>query len=117
MTNRVKHLVKRFTVYPWQRVRRGYSDADLWSLDAYLARILAPALRDLSRKPAYVPLNAEYAFDDAADETYWTQLLNEMADGFEAMNDIMTYSDEEEHWEKIDRAYALLAQWHRYLWW
>ena len=34
-------------VWAWQRARRGWSDRDLWSLDAYLCGVIAGSLTDL----------------------------------------------------------------------
>ena len=36
--------------WAWQRARRGWSDDDLWDLDAHIARILATALPEFQRR-------------------------------------------------------------------
>jgi hypothetical protein len=51
--------VYRSVKYAVQRARRGYSDRDVWSLDHYLARVLAGGLRRLADTTHGHP--AEYA--------------------------------------------------------
>lgn len=36
--------------HAWQKLTRGYSDADLWDLDVHLARVILPRLRAFKRE-------------------------------------------------------------------
>ena len=107
------------TLYRWQRSQRGYSDADLWSFDGYLAWVLSQGLRELAKMPAYKALDENYEPDPSAGPENWERLLHEMADGFVLSASVSgcdwSLSDEEQ--AKVQRSYDLLARFHDGLWW
>jgi len=51
----------------YQRIKRGYSDKDVWSLDYWLVQTLTPALEDLRRDKSGVPV-AFFRKKDGIDE-------------------------------------------------
>jgi len=70
-----------------QRGRRGYSDEDLWGFNDYLCKIIPPALRHLKNGTG-CPGDL---WDGKAknDECHkWDEILEEMAQGFEATEEI-----------------------------
>lgn len=105
----------------FQRGWRGYADSDLWSLDHYLIQVLAPGLREFARSPFGWP---------GEPMTYegWKEILNEMADGFQAVADVEErfsdedldikefIKDEKEAWKKLDNSLKLLRKWFGHLW-
>ena len=66
-----------------QRVFRGYSDRDLWSLDWCLSKTLSSALRKLRDICYGYPTSPDgkYGFNNA---TGWNKTLTKMAKGFDA---------------------------------
>ena len=59
-----------------QRIKRGYSDRDVWSFDSFLAEVIAGGVRQISRFGGY-PLS----FEEQPDK--WKDDLNFIADQFE----------------------------------
>ena len=79
--------IKKFV----QRGRRGYADEDVWSFDQYLCEIIPPAIRQIEEKGVGCP--SEF-YDDAKknDECHhWRELLEEIAQGFEAAKIIINH--------------------------
>lgn len=72
-------MLTRHIKYLWQRAFRGYADCDLWSIDYYLATIIAPMLAWLAKNSCGYPGNGEM---DAPEK--WKAKLEEIAEGFEA---------------------------------
>jgi len=69
-----------------QRWRRGYSDCDVWNFDHHLARIIPPAMRQLSRELHGVPgdIAERCGGDMDAATVEWRKILEAVAAGFEA---------------------------------
>lgn len=74
-----------------QRWRRGYSDCDVWNFDHYLAGVIPPAMRQLSRELHGVPGTIAMQFDATTHAermdlatAEWRRILEAVAVGFEA---------------------------------
>lgn len=74
---RIKDLINKIKWFI-QRGKRGYSDEDIWSLDNYLMEWLPKALRQLAKHHIGYPAKLT--------DKKWTAILNEMANGFEAID-------------------------------
>ena len=74
--------------YFWQRGKRGYSDRDLWNFGDYLGDIIPPALRELTKRHCGCPADL-YDRKKVNNECHkWEKVLEEIAQGFEAANEI-----------------------------
>jgi len=72
-----------------QKGKRGFSDRDLWSFDDYLCEIIPPALRQLAKRSYGCPGDL-WDKKRVNDECYkWKEILEEMAQGFEAAQQII----------------------------
>ena len=72
-----------------QRGKKGFSERDLWSFDDYLCEIIPPALRQLAKRSCGCPGNL---WDDKKTNDHchrWKEILEEIAQGFEAIQQIM----------------------------
>ena len=66
--------------YAYQRVRRGYSDYDLWDIGDYIIGLSAQALEDFSKKThSYPDEYTKYNKKEDSDEGFdnWTQEIKE----------------------------------------
>lgn len=63
---------RRWFVYPIQRIKRGWSDQDVWSLHDYLEEVLIGSLRHLAKYNNGHPMSMT--------EESWPKFLNETAD-------------------------------------
>ena len=71
-----------------QRGKRGYADCDIWDFDSYLCRIIVPALRQLKEDSFGCP-SEMYDKKAKNDECHrWSEALEEMAQGFEANEEL-----------------------------
>lgn len=113
----VRYQYRRFLLHPYQRVRYGYSDRDLYSFDHFLERVMVRGLRELATCPAYKPIDENYESDPDAGPEHWQRLLHEMADGFEISAEKDTWEMTEEEKKQVKRSYKLLAKFHEGLWW
>lgn len=73
----------RETKWKLQRARRGWSDADTWSIDGYFLDIIGPMIRKMRS------YGNSYPGDLTGAETpeKWDKILDEMASGFELKRD------------------------------
>ena len=88
----------------WQRVRHGYSEADSWSLDFYLATIIAGGCRDLATRSLSHPIGMT--------PVEWSDILLKIADGFDQWADDPWANE----MPKYDEAMILFAKWFPALW-
>jgi len=83
----IKQTLKAF----WQRTWRidGLADMDMWNVDRYLAKKIAPALRrfaEMERHGVPGSIFDDIEYDDADYyEPIWEAILWKMVDGFEKM--------------------------------
>jgi hypothetical protein len=96
---RLPHSTRYKIRYAKQRIKRGYSDQDLWSFDSYLAGIIAGGCEDLARISHGVPGNLT--------EGEWESVLKTIAVGFRdyakdkfSESDGVPLSDEESTYNK-----------------
>ena len=107
-------------VYPFQRMKRGYSDKDLWNLDYYLGNLIASSLEDFKKQTYGVPMD----FDNSED---WDKVLDDMIFAFkrstldffdleEAEKDL---SDEEvqENNQRQEKGFEYFNLYFSDLWW
>ena len=73
----------------WQRSKRGYADCDLWGLDSYLSEWLPKALRQLSKDISGCPQELWDKSNKKNQCWKWSKIIREMANGFEAAQDII----------------------------
>jgi hypothetical protein len=87
--------------YYHQRATRGWSDADVWSLDSYLARVIAGSCRRLRDTTIGYPTEIYDRSGKAVDGTpeLWRSTMARIIDGME----LVAVEDEEDipedHWE------------------
>lgn len=82
-------MLPREIKWRWQRSKRGYADCDLWGLSDYLSEWLPKALRQLSKDISGCP---QELWDDSKKRNQcwkWHKIIKEMADGFQAADDIL----------------------------
>lgn len=116
----LRQVWKARVLHPWQRVRRGYSYQDLWSLDWYLNSVLAEALPELATKGSYIPLTKDYEVDwKKGKHKHYQRMMMEMAAGFQLARDLNHdgKDPDEEQQQIIDRSWELLREFHGSLWW
>jgi len=93
-----------------QRAERGFSDADCWSLDHYLATIIAGALRQLRKASAGYPADLT--------KERWDAILAKMTRGFEAVDQhLFDPGLTEEEQRQFRRSMQLFRRWFFDLWW
>lgn len=103
----MKHLWRRLKHW-YQRLRWGFSDADLWNLDRTLTRFILPRLqryRYLSRTSWPANLTQEK----------WYSILDEAIAAFELLNknDFLT---DAAHILIVKRGLRRFAEWYQHLW-
>ncbi len=91
-----------------ERGRRGWSVQDTWSLDTYLARVMAESL-------AYLRVHAHgYPANITAEG--WDAILTEMEGGFRRWTEHFDDSDEEEAYRQVQASIQLMHEWFANLW-
>lgn len=101
---------KRSIRFYYQRLTRGWSDQETWSLDVSLAKLILPRLKRFREVSIVIPFNMT--------EQQWNDLLDKMIYAF----DIMASSDyfsafTDENNERCQEGLNLFAQYYRFLWW
>lgn len=104
----------------YQRIKRGYSDEDLWGWDCHNALVNAAALRQLADIAHGWP-GEPMTFEE------WQEILRKMARGFEAHVEMVSSGVGDEGWEEYAKrqealrqefkeGMALYAEWYGALW-
>ena len=94
--------------WKWQRSQRGFSDADVWDTNSYLAKIIPPMVRQLDEGCSYPGGTGK-----ANTPEKWKAILEEIAVGFEAFEgDIGKIGDE----KKFKNGMKLFVKWFPNLW-
>ena len=87
-----------------QRIKRGYSDRDVWSFDSFLAQVIAGGIRQVGRFGGYPG-----SFEENPDQ--WTETLNFIADQFEwYAEQQFNYKEFKENEENFHKAWILLEE-------
>lgn len=104
-------LVRRALRFTWQRLTRGWSDADTWNLDVTMARFIHPRL------VRFKELNNGYPGDITWEE--WNEILDDMIYAMEICSDddFTKYMGDNEVWERVERGTEYLGEYFRALWW
>jgi hypothetical protein len=102
--------LKRSAKFFAQRIIRGWSDEETWSLDAPLGRLIAPRLR------RYNELRNGHPCDMTEEE--WNATIQKMVDAFEWYGSDERYADNEfEMLAKHQEGINLFAKHYNNLWW
>lgn len=113
----------------WQRITKGYSYEDVWSIDYFIDSWLPEAIRDLKRVSNGVPgpLTIDKDGKDVPMDIAvknWNQVLDDVADGFEAHRklDYMDYNldnkqERKELERKFNKGIKLFAKYYGCFWW
>lgn len=103
----------------WQRGRRGYSDCDAWNIAYYLSSWMPEALRQINWHS--YPGGERGCGGRTPEE--WRQTIESIADGFQAHRDedkdTTTVGWREriaEYQRRMDKGFALFANWYGDLW-
>lgn len=131
----IAYIVKhRYRSIKWfiQRGVRGYSEADIWEMDAWFCRVFPSMLRELSKQlnkvpqipypllkeireipnyESYTEEEMKVAFDN------WMNILNEMINCFEKANRRDESLDFKEKEAQKDKGFELLKTYFYELWW
>lgn len=92
-----------------ERGRRGWSVRDAWSLDTYLARVMAESIRHLR-------LNS-HGYPNELTPEKWASILEEMEIGFSLWADHMEYpGGEEEAYLAVQNSLRVMTEWFGNLW-
>ena len=95
--------------YRYQKFRYGFSDADLWSLDAHLAELILPRLKAFKEQGKSYPLQAKGL-------KQWNKILDEMIFAFDYYaNHPCEFRNEKES-IRIDRGLYLFYEYFHHLW-
>jgi len=74
----------------WQRMTRGWADSDVWGMNSHLARVIPEMLLHLKENkmgsPAFI--FADFMMADDIGHEKWSSMLQEMADGFKAYEEL-----------------------------
>lgn len=105
---------KRTYRFLWQRITRGFCDAETWSLDYRIADFVLPRLR------RFQDINCGYP--SSLSEKRWKATLAKMIRGFEAGRRLCDMAWEtQEEWQGLERDLRIgmkaFARWYPYLWW
>lgn len=108
----VLRTLPREARYFIQRGRRGYSDRDVWSLDAYLADVIAGSVTQLRRTDHGYP----GMFDGPEP---WEKILDEIVEGFSNAREPWDFHSPEQEAErkaKLDLAMDHFKKYFHSLW-
>ena len=93
--------------HQYQRVTRGYSDADVWNFDYYLSEVIQGGCQWLREKGIGHPSNMT--------EQEWASILSQIEKGMKLSRKFDLGRTVEENLE-IQKAWQLVAQHHEDLW-
>lgn len=93
----------------WHRGKRGYAHSDCWNLDTYIAEVLAGGIKDIKET------TIGYPFESSEEE--WSQILEELAAGFEYYYKNKFDDDNYAITKKINKTLILFSEWFQSLWW
>lgn len=105
-------------IWPWQRMRRGWADADARHAEQHLACITAGMIGYIrANGHGYQPLNAQYEFCEECDDEHWKAMLETMQHGFERYCvDESSWSEQDHTTQALAESLRLYAKFFEYLW-
>ena len=96
--------------YWWQRRTRGFSDDVTWSLDAEIAKFIAPRLK------RFKELNN--GFPGQLTSEKWDEILDEMIWAFEFhASEESSWNQDSELYKRAQKGLKLFGYWFPHLWW
>lgn len=98
-----------------ERMRKGWSEYDWWSIDRHFAQMIAEVARKYRDEGHGYPIQQSENGEELAEVLAikkWNTILTEMADGFE------NYAKEKLEWDdpQVKHAMALFAEWFPAMW-
>lgn len=105
------HLLKRKIKFIYQKLTRGWSDDETWSLDYSLAKLIAPRLKRFKQIICGHPHNME--------EKEWHQDLDKMIAAFEFLGseDRWSFDLDQKKMLEVQEGIDLFAKHYVGLWW
>lgn len=103
----LRRLYRRYILFPYQKIRYGASEKDVWNLDVGIAHFILPRLKMLQKREPTRFYDPEWATD-----------LQKMIDCFEFMcgDGYWQVLDEQELEDKINPGLKILAERFTQLW-
>lgn len=92
-----------------QKLFRGFSDRETWSLDYSLAKIIAPRLKLFKKLTIGVP--------DGLTQREWFDILDKMIASFEFASSQERWMASDEEYQEHSEGLQLFAKYYFYLWW
>lgn len=102
-------LIRRDVRHTYQRLTRGFSDAETWSLDYSLGRAILPRLKRFKEVTPGTP--------DGLSEVEWHQILDKMIEAFEFASSETRWNASNEEYLKHQEGIDLFAKHFFGLWW
>ncbi|WPH57799.1 hypothetical protein [Mycobacterium phage WXIN] len=104
----IRKMPWRYTKHKYQRLTRGFSDADMWNADGYLADIISATAYWHFVHNKGIPMQYVALHGDNADEE-WRSALLDLYEGFRNEGDDID-------WHPSAEAFDLLRETFRDLW-
>jgi hypothetical protein len=112
LLQRIK-LFTRSIKRAYQKLTRGFSDADLWSLDYTIAKFVLPRLKAFREMngayPGTEPMGTDEKWDAALDEMIWAMQF--VVDDFKCDAEINS-----ENYDRCQKGLELFGRWFCSLW-
>lgn len=102
------YRIKRSIKYFFQRIFRGWSDRDLWSLDLTIARFTLPRLKRFRERNIGTP--------GGFTEEEWKETLDMMIYAMESVVQDCAGMDDDIDWEDVQIGLELFGKYFRELW-
>lgn len=104
------HLLKREVRFLYEKLTRGFSEADLWSLDITIAEFILPRLKSFQE--------GRGSFPSGLSDKEWDEILGKMIYSFEyhANEDKCCKYIPEEERKKVEEGMLLFAKYFGHLW-
>jgi hypothetical protein len=103
-------LVKRRVRFLWQRVTRGFSDQDTWSLDWTIAKFVLPRLRRFREVANGYP-------EDAGSMAGWLAKIDDMIYAIEIYANGHWDAPPNTDWDRVQRGSETFGKYFNHLWW
>jgi hypothetical protein len=121
---KLKKTDKRYKKFKKQRKKRGWDDSETWNLYTVVGKFLVPRLRRFAK--------LTFGYPPQLTMEQWVSIVNEIADGFEALDKIDNMYSLEEYkglsadrlrkeekklYKKVEKSLKLFKQYFFNLWW
>lgn len=108
----VKKMIRRRreACFLWQKITRGWTDKETWSLDYSLAQYIAPRLK------RFKELNNGFPYGLSSEE--WDGILDKMIFAFEFLGSEERWdNNNKDEWKDVQEGIDLFAKYYFDLWW